>query len=152
VAIGAATDAVLGKRRLEGTGAASSPFLKWFKGRPSKFSLDVKERGQIASLLKVSLDLPEGLTAPEEVVTLGLSETHAEFGCLPERRGRYEVTRCYLRAASPLRLWHIRAAKEIKTEIRVFPDLEREPGGKLLLMKKMGGLRTQRAIGRGTRI
>jgi uncharacterized protein (DUF58 family) len=54
-----------------------------------------------------------------------------------------------LRAASPWRLWRIRVAKEIKTEIRVFPDLEREPGGKLLLKKKMGGLRTQRTIGRG---
>ena len=56
---------------------------------------------------------------------------------------------CYLRALSPWHLWRVRAAKPIETEIRVFPDLEREAGGKLLLRRKMGGLRAQRTIGRG---
>ena len=145
----AASDAALGKRRLARTGAAAPPFLKWFKARAAQFELEITGRESVSSLLEASLDLPEGLTTSTKIATLQQSETKAEFACLPEERGRYEVTLCYLRAASPWRLWRIRLAKEIKTEIRVFPDLEREPGGKLLLMKKMGGLRTQRTIGRG---
>jgi uncharacterized protein (DUF58 family) len=99
--------------------------------------------------LEASLDLPPGLSTSVKIIKLKPGDNAAEFTCLPEVRGRYQVTRCYLRAVSPMRLWRVRLPKEIKTEIRVFPDLEREPGGKLLLMKKMGGLRTQRTIGRG---
>lgn len=145
----AAADAVMARQRFARTSATSVPFLKWFKARPAQFKVDITGREKVSSQLEVSLDLPEGLTTSTKVATLKQSETLAEFECLPEERGRYEVILCYLRTFSPLRLWRVRAAKPIKTEIRVFPDLEREPGGKLLLMRKMGGLRTQRTIGRG---
>jgi uncharacterized protein (DUF58 family) len=145
----AAADAAVGKQHLARTTVSSAPFLKWFKARPAKFSVTVTDRKQVHSVLQASLDLPEGLSSSTSFSTLAPSKGTAEFTCLPEERGRYQVTLCYLRAVSPLNLWHVRAAKTIKTDIRVFPDLEREPGGKLLLMKKMGGLRTQRTIGRG---
>ncbi len=99
--------------------------------------------------MEASLDLPSGLSASTKIVVQSPGNDTAEFTCMPEVRGRYQVTNCFLRAFSPMRLWRVRLPKEIKTEIRVFPDVEREPGGKLLLMKKMGGLRTQRTIGRG---
>ena len=145
----AALDAVLGRQRLARTSVSAPPFLKWFKARPAELSLEITRFEQISSQLEVSLDLPQGVTTDAKIAIVTQGEPRAAFACLPEERGRYEVTRCYLRAPSPLGLWHVRAAKEIKTEIRVFPDLEREPGGKLLLMKKMGGLRTQRTVGRG---
>jgi uncharacterized protein (DUF58 family) len=145
----AAVDASLAGQQLARTTVSAATFLKWFKARPAQFTLAVSGRERISSPLEASLDLPLGLTTSTKIATLAQSETTAEFACLPQERGRYEVTLCYLRARSPLRLWHVRGAKEIKTAIRVFPDLEREPGGKLLLMKKTGGLRTQRVIGRG---
>ena len=123
--------------------------MKWFKGRPARFAFTVTARQNVAAVLEASLDLPEGLSATTKVVRLKANEQTAEVECVPQIRGRYQVKRCYLRAASPVGLWHVRMAKDLKTEVRVFPDLEREPGGKLLLRKKMGGLRTQRTIGRG---
>lgn len=144
-----AADAALGRQRLARISAGSPAFLKWFKARPAQFTLDLIRREHISSTIQVSLDLPEGLTSAIKVATLPLTHTQATFTCLPNERGRYQVTQCHLRASSPLGLWHVRITKQIETEIRVFPDLEREPGAKLLLMKKMGGLRTQRTIGRG---
>jgi uncharacterized protein (DUF58 family) len=145
----AAVDAALGKQLLARIDVTTPPFLKWFKARPDEFLLTMINRKEIASPIEVSLDLPEGLTTSTPVVTLGHDQLTAEFACLPVERGKYHVTLCYLRAPSQLRLWHLRVPKQIKTEIRVFPDLEREPGGKLLFMKKNGGLRSQRAVGRG---
>jgi uncharacterized protein (DUF58 family) len=143
LAVVCALDAALGRRRLEGTKVSAPASLKWFKARPAQLALE------IAGPLKVTLDLPEGLETSTPAISVAASEVVANFACIPVERGRYEVTRCHLRAASPWRLWHVRVAKEIKTEIRVFPDLEREPGAKLLLLKKLGGLRAQRTIGRG---
>jgi uncharacterized protein (DUF58 family) len=136
-------DAWLGCRRLTAVNVAAPPFLKWFKARPARFEL------QVAGRLQVSLDLPVGLETSTKVMSLKAGASQANFDCLPLRRGRYIVARCHLRAPSPWHLWHVRVAKELSTEIRVFPDLEREPGVKLLLLKKLGGLRAQRTIGRG---
>ena len=141
-------DGVLGRQRLSRLSVTAPPFLKWFKARPAQLTLEISGREQV-STLDATLELPSGLSTTTPVITLSTKQTTAEFACLPDQRGRYQLTRCYLRAASPLHLWHIRAAKPIRTEVRVFPDLEREPGGKLLLMKRIGGLRTQRTIGRG---
>lgn len=141
----AAVDAALGRQRLSSVAVTAPIFLKWFKARPSTFRLTVSGKPQ----LEASLDLPPGLSTTTKIIKLKPGDEAAEFSCLPEVRGRYQVTRCYLRSLSPMRLWRVRLPKEIKTEIRVFPDLEREPGGKLLLMKKMGGFRTQRTVGRG---
>jgi uncharacterized protein (DUF58 family) len=142
----ATVDARLGSRRLSKVTVTAPAFLKWFKVRSAQFILTAARRGYS---VEASLDLPPGLSATTKVLVVAPNEDIAQFTCLPETRGRYEVKLCYLRAVSPLRLWRVRAAKEIRTEIRVFPDLEREPGGKLLLRKKMGGLRTQRTVGRG---
>jgi len=141
-------DAALSRRRLSRINVTAPLFLKWFKARPAQLPIEISGREQV-STLDTALELPSGLSTTTPIITLSENQTTAEFACLPEERGRYQVTRCYLRAASPFHLWHIRAAKPIKTDIRVFPDLEREPGGKLLLMKGIGGLRTQRTIGRG---
>ena len=141
----AAVDAAWGRQLLSGVTVTAPGFLKWFKARPSILKLNLSGK----SPLDASLDLPPGLSTTIKIIKLKPGDDAAEFTCLPEVRGRYQVTRCYLRAVSPMRLWRVHLPREIKTEIRVFPDLEREPGGKLLLMKKMGGLRTQRTIGRG---
>ena len=148
LAMVAAIDAAVGRQRLSRIDVTAPLFLKWFKARPAQLALGFTGIEQVSSL-DATLELPSGLTTTTPVIALSANQITAEFVCLPEQRGRYQLTRCYLRASSPLHLWHIRAAKPIKTEIRVFPDLEHEPGGKLLLMKRIGGLRTQRAIGRG---
>jgi uncharacterized protein (DUF58 family) len=135
-------DAALGRRSLARTNVSAPVFLKWFKGRPAQFVLNVP------GPLEASLDLPQGLEAVTPVVTLKESDALAEFRCVPVERGRYDITLCHLRARSPMGLWQVRAAKKIKTEIRVFPDLEREPGAKLM-MKRLGGQRTYRTVGRG---
>ena len=149
VAALAAIDAALGRQRLARVAITAPSFLKWFKERPAEFILCVTGREQISSPLGATLDLPTGLTTSTVVATLSPGEATATFECLPVERGRYELTLCYLRASSPWGFWDTRIAKAIKTEIRVFPNLEREPGAKLLLMRKLGGLRSQRTIGRG---
>ncbi len=140
----ATLDAIFGFRRLAHTTLSATPSLKWFKSRPATFV--VTAAGLPTSAVSATLDLPQGLTLSTKVASLAPT---AEFACLPNERGRYSVTQCHLRTSSPIGLWHIRTAKALNTEIRVFPDLEQEPGGKLLLRRKMGGLQTQRTIGRG---
>jgi uncharacterized protein (DUF58 family) len=146
----AAVDALRGIRALAAVVVTSDPALKWFKDRHSTISLGLPSRPPEIAELRVNLELPPGITALERVATIDTRQsTTVTLRCLPNQRGRFLVDTCHVAAVSPWRLWHVQSRKAINTEIRVFPDLEGERGAKMLFLRKSGGLRTQRLLGRG---
>jgi uncharacterized protein (DUF58 family) len=121
---------------------------KWFKGRPASLELQI---ANLAGPCEIALDLPKGLTAfdPATSVPAGQPPRFAIIPCAVKERGRYRLERCFARTLSPWRLWQVRDDKPLDINIRVFPDLETEPGAKILFRQQRIGLRRQRPIGRG---
>ena len=143
LAIASAIDAMRGLTGGRQISVAEEQSLKLFKGREFKISVKFGASG-----LRAGIELPSGLSSKTPVVALD-TQGVAVFSVIAEERGRYEITRAFLSAVSPWRLWRTRFETPLKIDIRVFPDLEKERGAKLLFLRKQGGLRTLRIVGRG---
>ncbi|HEX7359157.1 MAG TPA: DUF58 domain-containing protein [Bryobacteraceae bacterium] len=134
----AVVDAIRSRRTLAEIAVEADGTLTWFQGRESGLPIRVKPSARI------NLEMPPGIEILED-----RHEDRQEIVCLPKERGRFSVKTCHIASVSPWRLWRIRGEKAVNVEIRVFPDLQRERGAKMLLLKKLGGLRTHRMLGRG---
>src|SRR6185436_2958218 len=66
-------------------------------------------------------------------------------------RGRFVLTKCYIRAASRLQLWDLRRTVAIQCEIRVYPGLQaaRRRVASLFLPHGRFGFRQYRQVGKG---
>jgi uncharacterized protein (DUF58 family) len=114
--------------------------LKAFKNRALQFVLHVKtEEGN-----RGHLQLPElGVEAAFE----GAGDLPLSF--TPAKRGFIRLSKCAVISHSPWGLWRVVSTKKLNTEIRVHPDLTRNPTAKLLLAARIGGTRIERLAGRG---
>ena len=95
------------------------------------------------------VDLAAGASAKE---ALAQSNTRAlSISCLPQQRGRFLLEKFYAQAATRLRLWNVRRALSIQSELRVYPDLlsERRNITALFLRRGMFGFRQHRQVGKG---
>ncbi len=139
-----AFDAVKALRAVTTTSLATpKQELKWFKGRDSAFSLRVQNRRTVI----IAPELPPAIECSNTVQAVS-SAGHVSFNCTPQRRGTFQITRVWIGSLSRWKLWRTRSEKPVSITIRVFPDLEREAGAKLLMFRK-AGLRTHRQVGRG---
>jgi uncharacterized protein (DUF58 family) len=67
-------------------------------------------------------------------------------------RGEFSITEAYLSAASPWRLWKLRAQRRINLTIQVFPDLGKDSAARKLFATFQQGQRVQRIVGRGREV
>ncbi|MHC4717040.1 MAG: DUF58 domain-containing protein [Planctomycetota bacterium] len=108
-----------------------------------------------ARRIRIGLPLPVDLGCGEDemevVLPAGAAWSTVAFTCLPRRRGRYEVSRCYLGTSSPLGFWLRRTAAETAMEVRVYPGLqhERKNLAGLFLTRGGFGIHAQRQVGHG---
>jgi uncharacterized protein (DUF58 family) len=135
---GIIVDAVLGTRALAEVTVAFPPGARWTKDREAK--LAIKLENAPADLL-VTADFPkEILCGPLQA---------AQYVCTPLKRGDYQLTECYLEAASPLQLWSTRSIRPIRTLIRVYPNLRHDKAAAAFLRRSLGGMHLQRQLGKG---
>ena len=140
-------DAVALLRQAESWQVRSDAKLQWFKGRAGTITLDLESKD--AADLLVYLELPLELRAAEPVIKAQFhGAAKVEVLCLPEQRGRYGLTNCFLSGASPLDLWQIKVKRPINVEIRVYPDLQRDAAARMLMLRQWGARRL-RLVGRG---
>lgn len=64
-------------------------------------------------------------------------------------RGRYRISRFFVRTRSPLNFWLASGEKLLELNFRVYPDLHKEPGADVLFHRLRSGQRHQRSVGRG---
>ncbi len=152
IVVGAAVDAMLRERALDGIRIETPELARFFKDRDGEIRVRVYNSGLKARKIRVGLVAPEGIEAAGEDVMLGLPEgaEAAEFSwrCTPRRRGRYRIGACYLEAASPFGLWAVRRRDAVPLEIRVYPNLRRDADLKAL-RRGAEGMHALRQIGRG---
>lgn len=134
----AAVDAIRGRRAWAEIAVETDRRLTWFQGRPSTLPL------RVTPPARISLEMPSGIEVLED-----RHEERQEIVCVPKERGRFFIAVCHVASVSPWRLWQVRGEKAVSVEMRVFPDLQHERGAQMLLLKKPGGLRTHRMLGRG---
>ena len=148
----ALVDAALQGRALSGIDADLPELVRFFKDRPSAIQLRIRNARGRARRLRVGMVAPDGIETQFEDQQIDLPQTAAvsdfPWHCTPRRRGSYRVEACYLEAASPLGLWAVREQRAATLEIRVYPDLRRDPELKAL-RRALQGYHAMRQIGRG---
>jgi uncharacterized protein (DUF58 family) len=141
----AAIDAWRGNRNAQlVTATVPENSLRWFQNREAKLVFDF---GGVAQSIEAAADLPAEIRGQQPVSVN--QNGRAEILCTPAARGRYQLNQCFVRVSSPAKLWKANAAKRIALSIQVFPDLDHEPGARLLFRQRQLGVRRQRPVGRG---
>src|SRR5207247_6971001 len=81
----------------------------------------------------------------------GSERSRLAWPCTPLKRGNYSLVSCHLEAASPWRLWAVRARRSVRTEVRVYPNLftERKSVAALFLNRGNFGAHALRQVVQG---
>jgi len=123
------------------------------KSRRSEIGLGVSNTSDLLLTLRIGLAWPPGLRSLQPEVRLQAGAKSTSFflwPCVPTRRGKHQLSDCYIQILSPFKLWAVRGQKPCVCEVRVYPDLaaERRKTGSLLL-RGVAGTHLLRQIGQG---
>ncbi len=108
-----------------------------------------------ARLLRLGINWPDSFHSDHESLLVHLSEQEGEakidWTLRCSRRGSYHLDRCYIQGDSPCGLWRIARAFPIRSEFRVYPDLQKNRRELMSLLLKKGstGIHTWRQVGQG---
>jgi uncharacterized protein (DUF58 family) len=148
-------DAVRASGALEGIAVELPKAIFLFKDRAGSIDVQIKNERLKPLRLRLGLPLPRGIHSPEEdllaVLPQGSELSRLSWPCTPARRGRYQLSQCYLEGTSPWGFWGMRRAAPVHTEIRVYPNLltERKSVAALFLHRGGFGVHAQRQVGKG---
>jgi len=148
----AVVDAALAPRALRGIRVELPELVRFFKDRPGEVPVRIHNDPARARRVRIGIVAPEGFeaTAEDQQVNLpdGASVADVPWPCTPRRRGRYRIDSCYAEALSALGLWAVRQRQAVAIEMRVYPNLRRDP--ELKALRRGGeGRHVLRQIGRG---
>jgi uncharacterized protein (DUF58 family) len=136
--LGVIADAVFGIRALAEAAVEFPPGARWTKNRETTLTLKLQNA---PPELTIAADFPDAIQ--------WRADSPSRIHCKPLRRGDYQLTQCYLEAASPCGLWSIRATRPIRTLIRVSPDLRHDRTAAAFLYRTLAGMHLQRQLGQG---
>jgi uncharacterized protein (DUF58 family) len=151
----AVLDAGRAGHQLDGVRIELPALVRFSKDRAASLPVVIHNESGRALRLRLGLGLPADLPSPEEdrVVLLpgGTDRSQLDWPCQPRRRGRLEVQRAYLEAASPFGFWAVRRSVAAPCEVRVYPNLQSERNrlAALFLNRGIFGLHAQRQVGKG---
>lgn len=150
-----AIDAMRAGAALEGLTVSLPPVIRLSKDRKGPLDLQIARQTTAAQRLRVGLAFPKEIEPEEEElltdIPAGAALAKVGWQCTPRRRGNFNLTACYLEASSPWGFWVVRKRAELKTELRVFPNLwsERRSVAALFLNRGNIGIHAQRQVGKG---
>jgi uncharacterized protein (DUF58 family) len=147
-------DTFAGRHALRGLVARPADVVRLSKGRDGAIPVEIENKSGKEKALRIGLPLPSEFEAQDTLdlrVPAGASHSRISFPCLPARRGRFLMDRCYLEATSPLGFWNVRKVEPAKSELRVYPNLmeERKKIAALFLNRGDFGIHPRRMVGLG---
>lgn len=151
----AAVDALAAMRGLEGCAVELPEIVRFAKDRESRLAVRVRNPPQNARRIRLALAFPREIETDVEDLVLALPPgaewAQTEWLCRPRRRGKYQLDRAFLEAASRLGLWAVRAQVPARCELRVYPNLftERRDLASLFLNRGVFGVHARRQLGKG---
>jgi uncharacterized protein (DUF58 family) len=154
VLVVALMDAYRSKERLQGIRVVLPEVVRISKGREGNFNLQIENEKLRVRHIRLGLAFPEEIYAPAVEISVELPEDNPLSSIVwllkGLKQGRYPVDRCYLEVASLWGFWSVRAALQVNTEIRVYPNLFEERKNLSALFLNRGlGVHAQRQIGKG---
>lgn len=140
---------------LDEIGVELPDVVRLTKGAEGEIEVRISNKSARSKRIRLGLPLPKELGCEEDSFDVDLpadSEwSRVSLKCLPWERGPRRLDRCYLGAASRLGFWMKRVEREIRTDVRVYPNLKRERRHLAALFLNRGGfgIHAQRQIGQG---
>jgi uncharacterized protein (DUF58 family) len=146
-------DAVMSRRIFEGIRVDAPAVSRMGLDKDGQIELRLQNETRKPRTLRLALPLPTEFAAPWDVLDIALPEaaewSKFEWICRPEKRGCFPVDAAYLESASPLGFWSVRKSLPLRTEIRVYPNLQKERKGLGLMFRGAFGTHALRQVGKG---
>jgi uncharacterized protein (DUF58 family) len=149
-------DAWRGRGLLRGIDVVMPARLQWVQGRASAFVFGFQTKARRRPfLLRAAFAVPDELELDRDVLEVLLPAAPGRHelacSCLPHRRGLFHISDCHYETASPLGLWDVRGRAAQATEVRVYPNMERERKhvAALFLRTRHSGAMLTRQVGQG---
>lgn len=140
---------------LEGVSAHCAPTVRLVKDRPGIIPLIVTQPQPTEREFLIGLSMPADFKSSEEIRRVLIPgdgrSSQLDWDCVGLKRGRFPLLACHFEAASPWGFWAARSTVELKTELRVYPDLrtDRRHVSALFLQRGALGSRVRRQVGKG---
>jgi uncharacterized protein (DUF58 family) len=125
------------------------------KNRQGQLQFNFNNPNQKLKTIRIGLPLPKEIHSDELDKIVQFPETSERsmffWEATPTKRGRYDLTACYLEALSKIGFWLVRKAVTVTSEIRVYPNLhsERRHLAALFMNREGFGIHAQRQVGKG---
>lgn len=156
-AVVAVLDLVAGLRRQLELEISFPEIVRYARLKPGVFTISLVQSGTPlrARTLRVGIGFPVALEVTAAVQTVVLPAAPGSYpviwSCIPQQRGRYTLAGAYVERYSPLGLWALRTLLPGQTEVRVYPNLDRERSrmAALFLNREGAGIHAQRQVGKG---
>ncbi|MEJ2163912.1 MAG: DUF58 domain-containing protein [Desulfobacterales bacterium] len=150
----AAADAAVSRKRLAGIRVTLPGVVRLSVGRNGRMTLSIENPDITLRQLRIGLAFPRELYSPYPEMRADLPagglNSLVDWPFKGLKQGLYRLDNCYLEASSRLGFWALRRADAAHTEIRVYPDLLREPKTLSALFLNRGiGFHARRQVGKG---
>ena len=148
-------DALFSQKSLDALAVELPDVVRLSKDNEASFYLAFINNSEKATSLRVGIPFPPQIHSPayERAILLPADtpKSQLEWKCTGLQRGQYHLQQCCLERGSALGLWRIRRSKQVKCEMRVYPNLlaERNNLAALFLNKGNLGIHAQRQVGKG---
>ncbi len=129
--------------------------IHMIKDREGEIEFRIRNRGPKARHVRLGLAFPEEIRPAQEDLFVELPggdlTSLFRWPCIPNRRGRYLFSACYLEAPSHAGFWAMRWAMPVQFEVRVYPNLmpERKKLAAIFLNRGDSGAYATRQAGQG---
>ena len=148
-------DMARGFDSLEGVTVLCPPTVRLVKDRKGTIPLIVRQPQPADREIVVGLAMPAEFNSGDELRRVRIpgenQPSQLNWECVGTKRGRFPLLACYLEAFSPWGFWAVRTRAELKSELRVYPDLrtDRRQVSALFLQRGALGTRVHRQAGKG---
>ncbi len=148
-------DAAISQGKLAGLSLHVPEVVRFSKDRPGAIEIQVKNPALAGQVVRVGLPWPKEIECPHDDLQVHLPQgselSRIEWPCTPRKRGNYRLKEAYVEKPSSFGFWAVRAAKPVRGEIRVYPNLlkERKNLAALFLNRGLFGMHAQRQVGKG---
>lgn len=148
-------DAFLSRGVFAGITVEMPAVVRLFKDREGVVALQLVNLSQEIRHVRVGLPFPATIIPVGEdlraVLPAGAERSRLAWRCTPGRRGNYLLEKYYLEMESAWGFWAIRGSGPVRSEIRVYPDLQRERKSVAAIFLNRGsfGGHAVRQVGKG---
>lgn len=147
----AAADAALGSRPVRALSMEAPPFVRLTEGRAGAIHLVLQNGSAHPLTARIALALPDGITSSETFTPVHVpsGRSSVDYALTGVARGARLLDQARIESRSALGLWHVRTARPLACQLRVYPDLRDRATAALFQRAGAAGTQMHRQVGKG---